>query len=132
VEKSIETSIAQPDTIAAEQAKSNGSDAAKTHTIGVQLVANGQPDVPMLANFARVQMSATAVVVDFGFLEPDALQALSRMAGKGEKMPAAINGRLAARIALEPEALASLYRQLGQVMARVSAARRRDVTPKVN
>jgi hypothetical protein len=130
VENSIETSLAQPDTIAAEQAvKSNGSDAPKTHTIGVQLVANGQPDVPMLANFARVQMSAPAVVVDFGFLEPDALKALSRMAGKGEKVPAAMKGRLAARIALEPETLVSLYQQLGQSIARAGAARK-PVTTK--
>ena len=118
MENNLESSTAQPATIGAEQAAtSNGSDAPKAHTIGVQLVANGQPDVPMLANFARVQMSAPAVVVDFGFLEPDALNALTRIASKGEKMPAAIKGRQAARVALTPEALIGLYQQLGQVIA---------------
>lgn len=125
MDTSIETNTAQAETNEQEPCiRPGAAKAPKGHVVGVQLLANGQPDVPMLANFARVQMSATAVVLDFGFLEPDGLNALSRMAGKGEKMPAAIKGRLAARIALEPEALASLYRQLGQTIARVSAARK--------
>ena len=119
MDTSIDTSSAQADTAAPEQSAAPAAtkSAPKGHTVGVQLVANGQPDVPMLANFARVQMSAPAIVVDFGFLEPDAINALTRMAGKGEKMPAAIKGRQAARVALTPDVLVALYQQLGQAIA---------------
>jgi hypothetical protein len=122
VENSIETSLAQP-TPAEQAGKSAAPDAPKTHRVGVQLVANGQSDVPMLANFARVQISSPAVVVDFGFLEPDALNALSQMAGNGTKMPDAIRGRQAARVALTPDALVALYQQLGQAITGLRAIR---------
>jgi hypothetical protein len=119
MDSSIEPAGARNEMSAEEQHR----EAPKSHTIGVQLGASGQPDVPILANFARVQMSAPAAIVDFGFLEPDALDALARVARKGGKMPPAIRGRLAARLALSPEALATLHQQLGQALAILGSRR---------
>src|SRR6266511_4091308 len=84
--------------------------------VGIRLVPTGRSDLPLLANVARGQMSAAAVLVDFGFLEPAPLAALARRARAGEKMPEAMNGRLIARIALSSEALLALHQQLGQIL----------------
>ena len=86
-------------------------------TVGVRLVGNGMSDVPVMANFARVHLSAPAVVVDFGFVEPAALQALASVARNGGKVPEAMDGRLAARVAMTPDAMIALHQQLGQAIA---------------
>jgi len=90
--------------------------AAQRQRVGVRLVPGGQSDVPLFANVARVQRSAAAVIVDFGFLEPAPMQALARQARAGAKIPEAMDGRLVARIALSAEALASLHKQLDQAI----------------
>ena len=93
-------------------------------SIGVRLVPTGDGDLPTLSNFARVQMSASGVLVDFGFIEPAGLDALARTAKAGGKMPEAVNGRLAGRFALTPDALVALHQQLGQAIAGLQSARR--------
>jgi hypothetical protein len=85
--------------------------------IGVRLVPSGDTDLPILANFARVNVSPAGVIVDFGFLDPTGLTALARTAKAGGKMPEAVGGRLAGRFALTPDALLALHRQLGQVIS---------------
>lgn len=69
--------------------------AAAPQSIGVRLVPSADSDLPILSNFARVHASPSGVLVDFGFFEPAGLEALSRAARSGGKMPEAINGRLA-------------------------------------
>ena len=113
----------------AEESKKTESVAAATRarsdqSVGVRLMPNGKSDVPLLANFARVQVSAPAVMVDFGFHEPAALGALAQRARNGGKMPEAINGHLAARLALSPEALVALHQQLGQAIDGLRAPRK--------
>jgi hypothetical protein len=93
-------------------------------SIGVRLVPTGDSDLPILSNFARVQMSVSGILVDFGFIEPAGLDALARTARAGGKMPDAVTGRLAARFALTPDALVALHQQLGQAIAGLRAAPR--------
>lgn len=93
-----------------EQSKSNQS-------VGVRLVSKGGEDLPVMANFARVQVSVPLMVIDFGFVEPAALNAVSNAARTGSKIPESMDGRLAARVALTPDALISLHQQLGQTIA---------------
>jgi hypothetical protein len=95
---------------------------AALQSIGVRLVPTGDSDLPTLSNFARVQVSASGVLVDFGFIEPAGLDALARTARAGGKMPEAVNGRLAARFALTPDALVALHQQLGQAIAGLRGA----------
>jgi hypothetical protein len=98
-------------------------------SIGVRLVPTGDSDLPTLANFARVQMSASGVLVDFGFIEPAGLDALARTARAGGKMPEAVNGRLAGRYALTPDALVALHQQLGQAIAGLRAGSKAKKEP---
>ena len=86
-------------------------------TVGIRLVSKGGEDVPVMANFARVQVATPLLVIDFGFVEPAALNAVSNAARTGGKIPEAMDGRLAARVALTPDAMIALHNQLGQTIA---------------
>lgn len=119
---------AQP---AAQPTAASDAGGGQSQTIGVRLLPVGESDLPIFSNFARVQMSPSAVLVDFGFLEPNAVAALARTARSGGKMPEAIDGRLAARFALTPDALVALHQQLGQAIAslQTAAKQRQDGRP---
>ena len=99
--------------------------ARKAQTVGlnVRLAPVGNSDQPVLANFTRLNGAPGMVFVDFGFLEPAALSALSRLAQSGGKIPETLTGKLAVRVALGYDTLAALHQQLGQVMAGLRAQR---------
>ena len=113
--------MAASDTKAENPATAAGP-AQASPNIGVRLVPTGDSDLPRFSNFARVQVSPSGVLVDFGFLEPAGLTVLARTARAGGKMPESVNGRLAARFALTPDALVGLHQQLGQAIAGLRAA----------
>ena len=69
------------------------------------------------------------VFVDFGFLEPAALAALSQLARSDGKIPETLTGKLAVRVALGYDTLAALYQQLGQVIAGLKAQRTETTAP---
>jgi hypothetical protein len=91
-------------------------------SLNVQLVPAGQSDHPVLANFTAIHPAPGVALIDFGFLDPAALAAISQMAQAGKKVPERLNGRLAARVALSYDALANLHRQLGGVLQAVAKA----------
>src|SRR5690242_1770033 len=88
------------------------------------LAANGS-DQPLFANVTLVQPTAAVALIDFGFLDPATLSALSSMASAGRKVPERINGRLASRLALSYEALNTLHQQIGAVLQAISRQARR-------
>jgi hypothetical protein len=98
---------------------------AKQTTVGVRLVPTGESDLPVVSNYSRVQVSSAGVLVDFGFLEPAGLEMLARTARAGGKMPEAVQGRLAGRFALTPDALLALHQQLGQAVAQLRTPRKK-------
>jgi hypothetical protein len=63
-------------------------------------------------------------LIDFGFLDPGAVNAVSQLAKAGKKTPEHLNARLAVRVALTYDALANLHRQMGGVLQEVSKAMR--------
>lgn len=71
---------------------------------------------PIYANFTAVQGGQGVVFVDFGFLEPQALQSLARMAQSGEKAPETIGARMSSRMAISADAAANLAQQLNQLL----------------
>ena len=93
---------------------------AKEETRQVGLNIRLQPvdnsDQPVLSNFTLLNGAPGMVFVDFGFLEPAALSALSRMAQTGGKIPESLTGKLAVRVAFGYDTLAGLHQQLGQVV----------------
>ena len=99
---------------------------ASKQSVNLQLVPANGSDQPVLANVTMVQPTAGVALVDFGFLDPGAMAALSNMARAGRKVPERVNGRLAARVAISYEALATLHQQIGGVLQALS---RREKKP---
>ena len=100
-----------------------------TVELNIRLAPVGNSDQPVLANFTRLNGAPGMVFVDFGFLEPAALAELSRLARSGGKIPETLTGKLAVRVALGYDTLAALHRQLGQVVAGLSAQRAEKAAP---
>ena len=90
---------------------------AKPAGLNIRLSPVEHSDQPKLANITRVSGAPGMVFVDFGFLEPGTMAALSRVAQGGGKLPEALNGKLAVRVALGYDTLAQLHHQLGQALA---------------
>ena len=90
---------------------------AERKPLGLRLVPSGNSDQPVFANVCNVNVAPGVAFIDFGFLEPAMLTALPRVAKQGGKLPERIEGRLAVRVALGVEALASLHQQIGRVLA---------------
>lgn len=108
-------------------------DAKQEETVGlsIKLAAVGNSDQPVFTNFTRLNGAPGMVFVDFGFLEPAAPNALSRLARSGGKIPETLTGKLAVRVALGYDTLAALHQQLGQVVAGLSAqSTARPTAPK--
>jgi hypothetical protein len=101
---------------------SDASSAPPQQSLNVQLVPSAQSDQPVLANFTLVHPSPGVALIDFGFLDPVALGAISQMAQAGRKVPERLNGRLAARVALSYDALANLQRQIGALLQAMAKA----------
>ena len=100
-----------------------------TIQLGIRLQPTDNSDQPVFANFTVVHGTPEMVFVDFGFLEPNLGPALARQAQTGGKMPEAITGRLACRVALGRDAAAQLSQQLSRQLgtgtrAPTTAARR--------
>ena len=91
--------------------------AGERKPLGLRLVPSGNSDQPVFANVCNVNVAPGVAFIDFGFLEPAMLSALPRVAKQGGKLPERIEGRLAVRVAMGVEALASLHQQLGRVLA---------------
>ena len=100
-------------------------DAKQEKSVGlnIRLTPVDHSDQPTLANFTRLNGAPGMVFVDFGFLEPSALAALSQLARSGGKIPETLTGKLAVRVALGFDTLAALHQQLGQVVAGLKAQR---------
>ncbi len=92
-------------------------------TLNVRLTPVENSDQPLFANFTHVHGAPGVVFVDFGFLEPTALGALSQRARSGAEKSETLTGKLAVRIALGYDTLAALHQQLGQVVAGFEAQR---------
>jgi hypothetical protein len=103
-----------------EAATKNATAEATGQSVNLQLLPIEGSDQPLLANVTMVVPTAGVALLDFGFLEPRAMAVLNNMAREGKKVPERVAGRLAARIAISYEALATLHQQLGGVLQAVS------------
>jgi len=99
----------------AEQATAQAQQ-PRTIGLGVRLVPAGDSDQPRVANYTSLTLAPGMAFIDFGFFEPAMLAALPRVAQQGGKLPEAINGRLATRVAMSYETLNNLHQQLASAL----------------
>jgi hypothetical protein len=90
----------------------------KTISVRVSLQPIEAAAQPVYSNFTGVQQAAGVVLIDFGFLEPAAINSLAKAAQAGGNAPDTISGRLVCRTALSRDAAASLVQQLMQLLQR--------------
>ncbi|HAP76081.1 MAG TPA: hypothetical protein DCR14_08375 [Acidimicrobiaceae bacterium] len=100
--------------------KKNQGEAGSTRTqrvdLGVRLHPAAMPEQRVYSNLTVVQAGQGAVFVDFGFVEPAALNAVIRAVQTGTNAPDNISGQLSCRVALSVDAAAQLAQQLAAVL----------------
>lgn len=84
--------------------------------LAVELTSEGQ-DQPVLANYATISVAQGLAYLDFGFIEPAALAAVTQAAQQDKPLPKTLRGRRAVRVAVGLDVLQRLQQQLTQTMA---------------
>ena len=94
------------------------SDASPPHAMQVKIAMHqgehtGQP---IYSNLTSAQSGQGVIVVDFGFLDPQTMNALNHMLKSGDKTANTINAKMSCRIAINIGAANQLAQQLDQVI----------------
>ncbi len=100
----------------------NGAAAAETSSVqlALRLRASDRSDRAIVSNVSAVQAGSGMVFIDFGFIEQQAIDEVTRAMRAGAQTAGSIDGRLECRIAMSAGDVAQLMRQLQQVLANAS------------
>ncbi len=91
---------------------------AQPMQVNVRMQQGEHTGQPLYSNFTSVQGGQGVVIVDFGFLDPQTINALNHLARSGEKAPDTIGARMSCRMAISVEAATNLAHQLNQLFQR--------------
>ncbi len=91
----------------------------KAVQVALRLKAVDRSDRAIVSNVSAVHASSGMVFVDFGFVEQQAIDEITRAMRAGAQTAANIDGRLECRIAMSVGDMVQLSRQLQQVLATV-------------
>ncbi len=106
---------------AERQNSANGSSTSDNAVqVALRLRAVEYSDRAIVSNVSTVHASSGMVFIDFGFVEQQAIDEVTRAVRSGAQNSAQIDGRLECRIAMGLGDIAQLARQLQQVLASVS------------
>lgn len=94
------------------------SSAPQSLQVNIRMQQGEHTGQPLYSNFTSVQGGQGVVIVDFGFLDPQTINALNRLARSGEKAPDTVGARMSCRMAISVEAANSLAQQLNQLFQR--------------
>lgn len=86
--------------------------------INIRMQQGEHTGQPLYSNFTSVQGGQGVVMVDFGFLDPQTIHAVNRLARSGEKVPDTVGARMSCRMAISVEAANNLTQQLTQLLHR--------------
>ncbi len=88
--------------------------------VALKLRAADRSDRAVVSNVSAVHAASGMVFIDFGFVEQQAIDEVTRAVRAGTQAAESIDGRLECRIAMGAGDIAQLARQLQQVLAAVS------------
>lgn len=113
------------------KAKSERIDSPVKQPIQVDIRLRGieGSERPTMSNITRVQVAPSMVVVDFGYLEPQAFESIAQAGRSGGKMAETVSGQLASRVAIDLPTARQLAQQLNEVLTRVQ---RQSTSPGPN
>lgn len=89
---------------------------SKFVAVDIQLESVDDTDLPVFSNFCRVIKESDTVYLDFGFLDPDSLNALPNHIQSRENIAVTLTGQLAVRVVVGFETLVALHQQIGGVI----------------
>ena len=93
----------------------------KAVQIALRLHPVERSDRAIFANVSTARLNSSMVFLDFGFIEPQALDGLTRAARSGNASDGKLDGRLECRIAMSVGDASQLLQQLQRLMAARSA-----------
>jgi len=91
--------------------------------VGIRLAPGEQSTQPMFCNFSGVTNAGGLLLLEFGFLEPGGLHAITQAARTGGNPPDSIGGQRICRLALPPDTAAQLAQQLNGLLASAAKAK---------
>lgn len=95
-----------------------GSAASHAIQVNIRMQQGEHTGQPLYSNFTSVQAGQGVVIVDFGFLDPQTINTLNRLARSGEKAPDTVGARMSCRMAISVDAAKNLAQQLNQLLHR--------------
>ena len=84
--------------------------------VNIRMQQGEHTGVPLYSNFVAVHPGQGVVMVDFGFLDPQTVSAINKLARSGEKVPETVGARMSCRMAISVEAARNLSQQLNQLL----------------
>lgn len=87
----------------------------KVLALNVRLKSSDSTAHPRATNYSNVGVAQGIAYVDFGFIEPALLGAISKTTKDGQGVPKGIEGTLVTRVAMGVDVLARLHQQIQQV-----------------
>ena len=102
---------------------SNAKD--RTIPLNVRLKPSESSAHPRATNYTNVDVAQGIAYVDFGFIEPALLAAITKTAKDGQAAPKGLEGHLVTRVAMGVDVLARLHQQIQQVLVSLRDARQR-------
>ena len=97
---------------------SEDSSTPQSLQVSIRMQQGEHTGQPLYSNFTSVQGGQGVVIVDFGFLDPQTINTLNRLARSGEKAPEAVGARMSCRMAISVDAANNLAQQLNQLFQR--------------
>ena len=97
----------------------------RTIPLNVRLKPSESSAHPRATNYTNVDVAQGIAYVDFGFIEPALLAAITKTAKDGQAAPKGLEGHLVTRVAMGVDVLARLHQQIQQVLVSLRDARQR-------
>ena len=88
----------------------------QTVALNVRLKPSESSAHPRATNYTNVGVAQRIAYVDFGFIEPTLLAAITKTATDGQAAPKGLEGALVTRVAMSVDVLAQLHQQIQQVL----------------
>lgn len=85
----------------------------------IKFIPTGTSQTPVAVNCSGVNVAQGTGYIDFGFIEPRDIVALTDALRAGEKAPEEVEAKHLLRLTMSPEAMVQLVRQLNDVLTKV-------------
>ena len=93
-----------------------------TMALNVRLKPSEPSAHPRAVNYTNVGVAQGIAYLDFGFIEPALLAAITQTAKDGQATPKGLDGHLVTRVAMGVDVLARLHQQIQQVLVTIRGA----------